>query len=292
MAGCGLPVVLGTFVPRWPEDTDAVKSGVPGAANVLAAAKKLICLFQQRMASALMLTSPAALDRIPRRGRMATKLFSLQHGIDTELFSPAPDARPETARIELPSILFYANVLERKGVFVLLRAFDQVAQAVPECRLTIAGSGPDLSRAQQQAAGMSSASRIDFLGPVDHARAPELLRRHSVYCLPSFGEPYGMTVLEAMSCGKPVVASNAGGIPYLLPETGGRLVPVGDAGALAGALIEVIRDPELQLAMGRANRKTAEQMFAWPQVTDQLERIYEHVLRHGVRTHLLTESAA
>jgi glycosyltransferase involved in cell wall biosynthesis len=76
-----------------------------------------------------------------------------------------------------------------------------------------------------------------------------------------------------------VVASNAGGVPYLLPEDGGRLVPVGDAPALAAALTEVAGDSQLQAAMGKANRKRAEEMFAWPHVAHELEKIYEHVLR-------------
>jgi glycosyltransferase involved in cell wall biosynthesis len=230
-----------------------------------------------------MLTSPAALQRIPYCEEMAAKLFSLQHGIDTELFSPPTAAPPKNKRTNSTSILFYANVLARKGVFVLLRAFGQVAQALPHCRLVIAGSGPDLWRVKRDAENMQARARIDFLGFVDHARAPELLRQHDVYCLPSFGEPYGMTILEAMSCGRPVVASNAGGVPYLLPREGGRLVAVGDAPALAAALIEVAGDPELQAAMGKANRKRVEETFAWPLVARELEGIYEHVLRRHAR---------
>jgi glycosyltransferase involved in cell wall biosynthesis len=285
MAGSGLPLVLGTFVPQWPESIEARSRRLPGTKQVQAIAKKLICLFQQRTASALMLTSPAALDRIPQREQIAAKLFSLQHGIDTDLFSPPPVAGPKNVRTQSPSILFYANVLARKGVFVLLRAFGQVAQVLPRCRLVIAGSGPDLWRAKRDAENMNAGSRINFIGFVDHSRAPELLRQHDVYCLPSFGEPYGMTILEAMSCGRPVVASNAGGVPYLLPKEGGRLVPVGDASALAAALIEVAGDSELQAAMGKANRQRVEEMFAWPQVAGELERIYEHVLRHNQRNH-------
>jgi glycosyltransferase involved in cell wall biosynthesis len=283
MAFSGLPLVLGTFVPQWPEAIEVRSRRLPGTVQVRATAKKLICRFQQRMASALMLTSPAALDRIAHREEMTAKLFSLQHGIDTDLFSPDPDRAPGPVRAQSPTILFYANVLARKGVFVLLRAFGQLARALPRCRLVIAGSGPDLWRVKRDAENMSAGSRIDFLGFVDHSRAPELLRQHDVYCLPSFGEPYGMTILEAMSCGRPVVASNAGGVPYLLPEDGARLVPVGDAPALAQALIEVASNPELQAAMGKANRNRVEEMFAWPQVAVELEKIYEHVLQQDRR---------
>ena len=76
-----------------------------------------------------------------------------------------------------------------------------------------------------------------------------------VYCLPSFGEPFGMTALEAMACARPVVATDAGGLRHLVAERGGRKVPPGDADALAAALREVLADPELRRAMGEHNRR-------------------------------------
>jgi glycosyltransferase involved in cell wall biosynthesis len=95
-----------------------------------------------------------------------------------------------------------------------------------------------------------------------------------VYCLPSYGEPYGMTALEAMACARPVVATAAGGLQHMVPDDGGRKVPPGDPAALAGALRELLADPALRRSMGERNRAEVEQRFAWSRVGDRLEQIY------------------
>ena len=97
-------------------------------------------------------------------------------------------------------------------------------------------------------------------------------------CVPSFGEPFGMTVLEAMACARPVVATDAGGPAHLVTDGGGRRVPPGDPAALAGALEEVLGDPGRQAAMGAHNRRLVEERHAWPRVVDRLEAAYADAL--------------
>ena len=118
------------------------------------------------------------------------------------------------------------------------------------------------------------AERIELNGPVPRAEAPALLRAHSVYCLPSFGEPYATTVLEAMACGRPVVVTDTGGLPHMLPEAGGLRVKQGDAAALAVALVKILLSPDLQRSMGAANRAHVEQHHSWTRVVNELEDIY------------------
>jgi glycosyltransferase involved in cell wall biosynthesis len=83
-----------------------------------------------------------------------------------------------------------------------------------------------------------------------------------------------MTALEAMACARPVVATAAGGLQHMVPDDGGRKVPPGDSGALAGALREVLADPALRRSMGERNRAEVEQRFAWSRVGDRLDQIY------------------
>jgi glycosyltransferase involved in cell wall biosynthesis len=100
----------------------------------------------------------------------------------------------------------------------------------------------------------------------------------TVFCLPSFGEPYANTIIEAMSCGKPIVATDSGGIPALVPPAGGILVPPGDATALSAALERVLRSEELQAQMGATNRKYVEEKLTWTAVVGRLEAIYSSLL--------------
>ena len=103
------------------------------------------------------------------------------------------------------------------------------------------------------------------------------MRHHSVYCLPSYGEPVGMGILEAMACGIPVVATRAGGVPDIVDAGGARLVPPRDAAALAAALVEVLGSTELQRTMGLANRRRIEEHFEAERLTDRLEHAYRTV---------------
>ena len=129
---------------------------------------------------------------------------------------------------------------------------------------------------------MAVKDQIDLLGPIERSAAPGLFRNHSLYCLPSLGEPYGMSALEAMSCGLAVVASEDGGLGYMLPKEGSILVKPDNANELASALIELLRSPERRLQMGRYNREYATKHFAWPEVVDELERIYEETLTRAL----------
>jgi glycosyltransferase involved in cell wall biosynthesis len=285
LLGTGVPLVLGTYVARWPDDPDSVRSRVPGINRLLRFGREAICRVQQKQASTLLLTTPAAMNRIPAGESANPKIALLQHGIDVSLFSPESGA---DRHAEAPSILFFANLWKRKGIYVLLKAFPKVAEAVPGCRLVIAGGGAGLPQVTSWVEGMALRSQIDLLGPIDRSAAPHLFRKHSIYCLPSLGEPYGMSALEAMSCGVAVVASRDGGLGYILPPEGSILVEPGNVNDLATALIELLRSPESRIQMGRYNREYAVQHYAWPTVVDQLERIYEETLS---RTRASTRSA-
>jgi len=144
--------------------------------------------------------------------------------------------------------------------------------------LTIAGGGGEQEEVERRVAASVYRDRIQMLGPVGRDEVPELLRNCTLYCLPAFGEPFANSVLEALASGKPVVATNAGGIKEMIPDGGGRKVPPRDAEALADALIEVVSSPELQAEMGRCNRQKVEQFYAWDRVIDRLEDVYEKLI--------------
>jgi len=275
LAGTGVPLVLGTYVARWPDDPDSLRSALPGVNRLLRRIRELICRLQQSQASTLLLTTPAAMNRIPGGKSVGKKIVLLQHGVDVSLFSPASESARSS---EAASILFFANLWKRKGIYILLKAFPQIAAAIPGCRLTVAGGGDGLPEVKNWIEGMALKDQIDLLGPIPRSAAPELFRKHSVYCLPSLGEPYGMSALEAMSCGLAVVASKDGGLGHVLPREGSMLVKPGNPDDLASALIDVLRSPERRIQMGRFNRQYAIQHFAWPAVVDELERIYQDTL--------------
>ena len=181
--------------------------------------------------------------------------------------------------MERPSILFLANLNRRKGIFTLLEAFVLVREQVPEAHLTIAGGGPEYAVVSKKVAEMGLSNSVQMLGEIPRTSVPELMAKHSVYCLPSYGEPFATSVLEAMACGRPVVITNAGGLPSVVSEAGDAWRHPRDPLTLASALAEILSSHALQDSMGQHNRAVMVERFSWSRVADQLEQIYRTVLQ-------------
>jgi glycosyltransferase involved in cell wall biosynthesis len=262
--GTHVPVVLGSFVGDWPGSEGRRATRI---------VKRTIASLQQRSARALLVTTPAARSRIVRCVRDGEKIRTLPHGIDPWQYAASLPSAAE------PTIIFLGGLERRKGIYTLLDAFVEVARALPESRLLVAGFGTEWVRARNAAAALPCSDRITFLGGVRREDVAGLMERARVFCLPSFGEPFGMALLEAMACGKPVVVTAAGGAAHIVDERGGRKVPPGNPAALAAALVEILAEPELADRMGRHNRRVVEEVYGWDNVISQLEEIYRSLLR-------------
>ncbi|TLU72540.1 glycosyltransferase [Lichenicoccus roseus] len=276
LAGCGLPIVLGTYVARWPRGESYEYGHAALRTRVTSIGRWLINLMHQSTASALLITTPAATNRIPLPGMSRRKSHVVRHGIDTTLFHPGTGTGV-SAGDRPPTILFYSHLDQRKGVFILVDAFCLLVREMPEARLLMVGRGDHLEELRAHVERSGCVDRIEIRKPIKRHEAPALLRECSVYCLPSFGEPYATTVLEAMACGRPVVVTRAGGLPHMVCEEGSICVPPGDARALAEALLTVLRSDERQARMGAENRKYVESNFTWARVGDDLEAVYRQV---------------
>jgi L-malate glycosyltransferase len=272
----GVPLVLGPFIPAWPRSDTAPGGSIRrGWRSAFDRIVERANLAQERAAAALILSTQGAASALREPERCGPRMFVLPYGVDTQRFAPAPEGSPSDSL----SVLFLANLYPRKGIYTLLEAFEAVAAAIPRCRLDIAGDGPEADGVRRKIAAMQSRARIRMIGAVSRDQVAEVMRSCAVFCVPSHGEPFGLTALEAMACGKPVVATDAGGLAYLVDAPrGGRKVPVGDADALATALIEILREPGLAESMGRHNRCFAVEHYDWEGVIDRLEKVYGGVL--------------
>jgi len=141
-------------------------------------------------------------------------------GVDLELFTPQP--RPAGAG---PAFLCIGSLTGRKNVVRLADAFARLGEGT----LTFAGDGPLRS-------ALAGRAGVRLLGAVPHREIPALLAACDVYCQPSLVEPFGQAVLEALACGRPVVATRIGGPPELVPVGAGMLVDPLDEHGLAAAL--------------------------------------------------------
>lgn len=162
-------------------------------------------------------------------------------GVDTSVFSTGPADRASLGwGAEERIALFVGNLVEVKGLDVLAKAFAALNAAGELDRLVLVGDGP--LRAQLgEAASSAARDAVEFAGRLTDAEVAARMRAADVLVLPSRAEGLGLVLLEALACGTPCVASSVGGVPEILTDGPcGRLVPPGDAGALADAIREVI----------------------------------------------------
>jgi glycosyltransferase involved in cell wall biosynthesis len=274
LADAPVPVLLGPYVPDWAplgEGADAVVS--PASLRV----KRALRAAQQRRATTVLLSTPEAAVQLERTAGRRLHVRELPLGVDDRTWVPAGEERRGQ------NVLFLANLEVRKGIYVILDAFARLAEEMPEARLLVAGGGPESGEVRRRVRTSPTLARVELLGHVERDRVRAAMQACDVYCLPSYGEPFGMTALEAMACARPVVATDAGGLQYLVPDGGGRKVSPGDPAALATALRELLGDAGLRRAMGSRNRALVEERYAWPRVGDRLEDLYREALRQPRR---------
>jgi glycosyltransferase involved in cell wall biosynthesis len=276
LLGCNVPIVLGTYVASWPQD--AVPSTRPWA-RFLRAAKNAVLRVQQSRAAALLATTRIATEtRIVAAPSIRAKVREQKHGVDTALFAPGPQEAPDAAA---PTrVLFLANVSPVKGIFTLLDAFGRVREAVPEATLVIGGDARDhLENVRRRIEELGLTECVDLLGNVARHEVPALMHRSAVYCLPSFGDPYATSVIEAFAAGMPVVVTHSGGLAEMVDDLGGFRVTPGAPEELARALVSILRSPELGRRMGTHNRSRAEREFSWDAAVTTLEATYASIVR-------------
>lgn len=183
-----------------------------------------------------------------------------------------PDEQPPAEGRPL-RILFIGQAVERKGLPVLLKAFEALREHVP-ATLTLVGAGPE-----QIAPLLLDGRGVDALGKVSEERKAAELAAADVLCAPSLGgESFGMVLTEAFAASTPVLASDITGYRDVVRAgIDGVLVPPSDPVALAEALRQIALQPRRRVEMARAARQRAER-FAWPRVAAEVAAAYEDAI--------------
>jgi phosphatidyl-myo-inositol alpha-mannosyltransferase len=192
-----------------------------------------------------------------------------------------PPAEPKTESREL-RLLFVGRAEERKGLPVLLRAFEALAGHVP-ARLEVVGTTTE--EIQRHVADPEALGRIEATTRVEHDELWLRLHRADVLCAPSLhGESFGMILIEAFAAGTPVIASAIAGYAEVVSDrVNGVLVPPGDPQRLAEELQRLHVEPERRRAFGEAARGSARQ-YAWCEVAERVQDTYERAIESFERT--------
>ena len=206
---------------------------------------------------------------LAREEGFAEDAFTVIHyGIE-----PGPEPAPYAG--EAPRLLCVGRLIPIKGHDVLLRAVARARRVVRELTLDIAGSGPLEAELRSQAAELGLDGAVRFLGQVSSVPYTE----SAVVVVPSLGEGFGMVALEAMERGRPVLASDVGGLPEIVADgETGLVVPAGDADALAWAIAELAANLPRSAALGAAGRARALADFRQERCTERHEELYRAAL--------------
>ena len=184
---------------------------------------------------------------------------------------------------QTPLVLFLGRINFKKGLDLLVPAFSSVVEQCPEARLAIVG--PDNEgyggKVRQWCGEYGIEDKVffmDYLGPEEVKQA---YVDADVFVLPSYTENFGMTVVEAMVCGCPVVVSDHVNIWREVREERAGLVVRLDPGETAEAICRVLADKEAAGEMGRRGRMAVERKYAWPRIVDQMTQVYREVIEEA-----------
>jgi len=268
---------IGSFVSRW--------FGVPCVCHI----RELITSDKIReyllhLPDALIAVSDAVAQALVEGGLPQDRIVVVRSGI--ALHEAPPEAETMGLRESLgisphdPVLGIVAHVLPHKGYDDLIYALPLLQEKLPHVKCLIVGGTPRkryLQKLLQLAERLSVKDRLILVGEKENV--VPFLHAMDVFVLPSWTEGLPITVLEGMAAGKPVVATAVGGIPEVVRDgETGLLVPSGEPGRFAEALIRLLETPILAKAMEEAGRAWAEKAFSLEQEVKQTCALYRHVL--------------
>ena len=216
-------------------------------------------------------------ERLVNEVRCPKELISVvPEGVDLARYRVPPE-RPDRS---IPVLGSVGRLVPERGHEYLIRAAEIILRAGFDAEYIIAGDGPGRERLLSMASAALLRERLTISrGAADYSLVlPEM----DIFVAPSTSEGLGIHIMEAMACGRPVVASSVGGILGVVKDgKGGFLVPPRDPAAIANAAITLLKDPLLRVAMGAYSRQQAEAEFPMKRMIEGTEAVYRRVLEEA-----------
>ena len=204
-----------------------------------------------------------------------TKISVIPFGIDTDVFRPTHRNQQQNQF----SILYAGWLYPLKGLPYLIQAVARTKKLGLNIKLKIVGEGKQKQELRALARKLGVEQNIVFQGVVPYSHMPRQYQECDAFCFPTLGEPLGKGLIEAMSCGKPVIASNIGGPTEIVQnEVNGLLVPSGNPEALAEKIMMLANDENARRRMGARARETVLARFSWQVIAEKHHRLYSKLL--------------
>lgn len=213
------------------------------------------------------------LDEYLSRKGLDIPVLPLYAGIDLSVFYPTPEVEKEW------DIAFMGRLEKMKSVDLFPEMLVQLKQAFPNLKMLVTGEGSLKSSLLEDFDRKEVSQMVQYLGVVETERVPELINQSRIFIYPSREEPFGLSIIEAMACGVPVVTTNVFGPSEIITNgLDGLVVNPNDVSALAEAIRSLLDDKQLRIQMGAQGRATVEDRFDSNQHLENLVSIYQDLL--------------
>jgi len=197
------------------------------------------------------------------------------NGVDEKFFYPKQKKSEDTDKY----ILYVGRIDREKGLFDLVECGRYVCNEMNNVSFVLAGNGRDLSNLKQKIKKAGLQKKFKFLGQVDKNQLVKLYQNASIFVLPSYHEGLPGVVLEAMSCGLPVITTDVRGNRDLISNgKNGIVVSPRAPKKLAAAIVCLLNDDDMQLNLGKNARKTIEENYTWDNISSKFLRHYESLI--------------
>lgn len=198
----------------------------------------------------------------------------------TDLAELQPQTTDDERLTDEPFVLSVCTLDEWKGVDVLIRAIGLLRDAGETVRLVHAGEGSLRAELEHLTVALGLEQQVQFLGKQQRPSVARLLNQCTVFVLASRFEPFGIAAIEALACGKPVVATTVDGLVEVVEDgTCGILVKPEDVEGLAAAIRRLLDDADLRARLGAAGRDRVRDRFQWQHTGENYARVLEEVLQ-------------
>lgn len=236
-----------------------------------------------RRFSAVVAVSDEVKQRLLKSGVRADKIHLVQNGIDLRPFDKAAPSLRESSSNHAPIVGLIGRLAAEKGVDIFLRAAARVLIELPSTRFVVVGEGPDREKLESLIDELKIRENVSMLGRRDDM--PSVYASLAIMVSASRQEGLPIAILEGMASRRPLIATAVGAVPgVVLDGRTGVLVPPEDIGALATAIVALLKDPSRQVSLGAAARGRVEEEFSAARMTTDYLRVYEEAAATKAKT--------
>ncbi len=231
-------------------------------------------IFAAKKYDHVILVDPSQKPYFTQYGITGERTTVIRNGVNTELFQPPRTKLHDDGVIDF---VYVGRLSLDKGVNILLDAFKEYHLRNPSSRLTLIGDG----MMKFQLEGCVEDDSLRWLGPMQHADIASVLQKMDVFVIPQNIGGLGLSVLEAMSCGLPVVTTGIGETLRLLSDKEGILVRPQNVREVVEAMTLLADDHKLRRAMGESCRKKVVKDYSWSSQLESIEGVYRRVIEQA-----------